>query len=208
MAIPVQTVLEQLAQSVIGGVDNVVYALIVLVIGYIIGKISAAVVVKALQEAKVDKRLKYTHLKFTVSSVTATVVKWVVYLVFLQQAAAILSIAVISSVVDQIIAFIPGIAKAAIILLAADAIGIYLKYDVIGAKQAATKLVGDLVFAIVLYVGIATALPQVGISAELINQMLLLMVGALALGVAIALGLGLRSAVEGVAKDYVKLRKR
>ncbi|MCK4968768.1 MAG: hypothetical protein KAS12_06965 [Candidatus Aenigmarchaeota archaeon] len=205
---PLSSALSNLGTSFINGFPGLVYALLWIVIGYIVGRILASIVRRVLKEAKVDNYLKDSErMSFKLSSILATVVKWVVYLVFLQQAATLLGVAVISSVVNEIIAFVPGVVGAVIVLLASYAIAMYIKQDVIGDKDLYTSMMGKVVFFLVLYVGIATALPLVSIDTMLINTILLVLIGSVGLGIAIAMGWGLKDSVNELAKEQVKKYK-
>ncbi|MCK5474025.1 MAG: hypothetical protein KAI53_01350 [Candidatus Aenigmarchaeota archaeon] len=202
---PLSSALTNLMTSFITGFPGLVYALLWVIVGYAIGKLLASLVNRVLKEANIDSYLKSKeHVNFKLSSILSTVVKWVVYLVFLQQAATLLGVAVISAVVNEIIAFVPGIVGAVIVLLVSYAIAMYVKEDVIGDKELYTSMLGKAVFFLVLYVGIATALPLVSIDAMLINTILLVLVASVGLGLAIALGWGLKDSVDELAKDQVK----
>ena len=205
---PLEKAFANLGSSFINGFPGLVYALLWVVVGYIVGRILASIVKRVLKEAKVDNYLKNNErMSFKLSSILATVVKWVVYLVFLQQAAALLGVAVISAVVNEIIAFVPGIVGAVIVLLASYALAMYIKEDVIGDKELYTSMMGKAVFFLVIYVGIATALPLVAIDTMLINTILLVLMGSIGLGLAIAIGWGLKDSVNELAKEQVKKYK-
>ena len=205
---PLEKAFANLGTSFINGFPGLVYALLWIVIGYIVGRILASIVRRVLKEAKVDNYLKEKeHMSFKVSSLLATVVKWVVYLVVLQQAATLLGVAVISAVVNSIVAFVPDIVAAVIVLLVSYALAMYIKEDVIGDKDLYTSMMGKVIFFLVLYVGTAMALPLVSIDTMLINTLLLVLVGSVGLGLAIAIGWGLKDSVNELAKEQVKKYK-
>lgn len=200
--------LAVLTQSFIEKVPALIYAVIFLALGYVIGKFLGYITHRALTEAKIDKYVSHKSFNIQVSKLSSVVVRWVVYLVFIQQATNILGVTVISGIVDKIIGFIPGVVGAAAVIIAADGIGIYIKDSVIGAADVYTKIAGHLTFFLVMYVGIATALPLIGINPVLINQILLLIVGAISVGMAIALGLGLKDTIHEISKEYVNVKKK
>ncbi|MCK4550967.1 MAG: hypothetical protein KAT91_03360 [Candidatus Aenigmarchaeota archaeon] len=201
---PLSSALTNLTTSFVNGFPGLVYALLWVIVGYVLGKLLASIVKRVLKEAKIDSYLKEReHMSFKLSSILSTVVKWVVYLVFLQQAATLLGVAVISAVVNEIIAFVPGIVGAVIVLLASYAIAMYVKEDVIGDKELYTSMLGKAIFFLVLYVGVATALPLVSIDTMLINTILLVLIASVGLGLAIAIGWGLKDSVDELAKEQV-----
>ena len=157
---------------------------------------------KALEKLKADKLFGDNVLKISMSSIGKTVVSWVIYLIFLQQATVFLNVHVISMIVNDIILFIPNIAGMIGVILLTYLFGMYLKDKIIGSAKMYTKLLGDVIFFLVLYIGISTALPLVGINTDLISQLLLLVVGGLSLGIAVAVGLGMKDTVAKVSAKY------
>ena len=63
---------------------------------------------------------------------------------------------------------------------------------------------GKVIFFLIIYLSIALALPFVGINPTLINNILLVAIGSVGLGIAIALGWGLKDVVREAAQDYAK----
>ena len=190
------------------GIPNLTLAIIALVMGYVIGVAAYAIVRKIMVRAGVDTKLKSKQLDVKISDITAITVKWIIYLVALSQAADFLQVQIIISIINGVIAFIPGVVSAAVLLIAAYILGYFIKSAVIGEKDVYTKLIGDIVFFLVIYVGIATALPALGIDTTLINTILILIIGSICLGIAIALGLGLKDTVADMSKDFAQKYKK
>lgn len=190
------------------GIPNLALAIIALVVGYVIGVAAYVIVRKIMVRAGVDTKLKSKQLDVKISDITAITVKWIIYLVALSQAADFLQVQIIISIINGVIAFIPGVVSAAVLLIAAYILGYFIKSAVIGEKDVYTKLIGDIVFFLVIYVGIATALPALGIDTTLINTILILIIGSICLGIAIALGLGLKDTVADMSKDFAQKYKK
>ena len=192
----------QMGYSFIQTIPNVFYAAVVLLIGLFLGGFMGKVTKKALEKLKADKLFGDNVLKISMSSIGKTVVSWVIYLIFLQQATVFLNVHVISMIVNDIILFIPNIVGMIGVILLTYLFGMYLKDKIIGSAKMYTKLLGDVIFFLVLYIGISTALPLVGINTDLISQLLLLVVGGLSLGIAVAVGLGMKDTVAKVSAKY------
>lgn len=187
---------------------QVIFAFLVLVVGYFVGVISSAIVYRMLRHTGIDSKFKSKNLDIKISSITATAVKWCIYLIAISKAANLLGVQIIIDMIDIVIGFVPGVIIAAVLLIAAYILGYFIKTAVIGEKDVYTKLIGDIIFFLVVYVGIATALPVLGIEAVLINTILILIVGSICLGIAIALGLGLKDTVAEMSKDFAKNYKK
>ncbi|MEA3229534.1 MAG: hypothetical protein U9P44_01340 [archaeon] len=200
----IEVIYSQITNTLISGAPQLALAIVALVVGYIIGVVSYKIVYKALEKSKIDSRLGSKYLDVKLSAITATIVKWIIYLIAISQAAEFLQIRIITNIVNGVLIFIPGVVSATVLMIAAYILGYFIKSEIIGDKDVYTKLIGDVVFFFVVYVGIATALPVLGIEAVLINTILLLIIGSICLGVAIALGLGLKDTVADVSRDFAK----
>jgi len=191
--------------SFLGFVPNLVGALILLIVGYIVGKVAGMIVREILVRVGVDNYLKKEeHLKFKASSVFDVITRWLLYIIFIKAATDLLGISSLSEIMRELIYFIPGLVGAAIIIIVAYGVGLYIKDEILAEKTIYSDLVGKTIFFLILYLGIAVALPLVGINPTIVNNLLLVIVGALGLGVAIAIGLGLKDVVKDMAKDYAK----
>lgn len=205
MVVPLETALMALYQSIVVGFPALVYAIIVLVIGYIIGRVVGVVVEKALVRINLDKYVtEHEHLAVNLSSIFGIIAKWWIYFITIQAFANILEVPAIIGLVQSIINFIPGVIGAILVLIVSYGLAIYAKENILGSRELYSNIVGKILFFLIIYIGIATALPLIGIDPFLVNSILLLLVGAISIGVAIALGFGLKDVVADTAKTYAK----
>ncbi|MCJ7450123.1 MAG: hypothetical protein MUP58_00060 [Candidatus Nanohaloarchaeota archaeon QJJ-9] len=196
-----QPVLEGAQQYI----PNIVYALIVLVIGYIIGRIVFSVAKKFFKHTKVDDYFEEEgHLELKLSDLFPVVFKWAVYLVTLQVSAEFLGVQAVIDILQKIIGWIPGVIGAIAVFLTGYGIAIYTKDRIIGSETLYSDILGKLVFFFVIYISVSTAMPLVGIGSDLLNNILLILVGAVSFAFAIAAGLGLRDVFEEQARKYVE----
>ena len=160
---------------------------------------------KVLTSYNIDERItgdKTPPIKL--SSLIPKIFSWAIYLIFIQAAVEVLEIEALVEVVGAIIAFLPGLIGAIIIIIVGYMLGDYIRKQVKASGEAYSDLVGAGLFFFILYISVALALPLVGIDPTLVNNILLLLVGAVAIGGAIALGLGAKDTVGELIKDYKK----
>ncbi len=184
---------------------NIVAAIIILIVGFIAGKVIGAALEEILTRTKVDEYVKVKKAEFKISHIFTMIVKWVVYLVFVQQAAMALQVTVISSFVGEIVSFIPAALTALVVVAAGYAIGRYAEELISDSDFQYAHLMSRVVFFLVVYISIALALPKVGLDAALVNGILLVIVASIGFGFAIALGLGLKDTISEIA--HAKGRK-
>lgn len=205
MVVPLESALMSLYQSIVAGFPSLVYAFIVLVIGYIIGRLAGAVVERAMVRLRVDQYVtEHEHITLRLSAVFGLIAKWSIYLITLQVFAGILEVPVIISIVGNVVDFIPKAVGAIVALLVSYAIALYAKDEILGSRELYSNIVGKILVFLILYIGISTALQMLEVKTYLIDNILLLIVGAFSVGIAIALGWGLKDVVADTARTYAK----
>lgn len=178
-------------------------AIIILVLGWIISGLLAGVVEKGLQAVGFEKAsqsagiagfVKKSGSDWTASKVVAEIVKWFIRLIAIQAAASILGMAQITEIVNSIVLFLPNL----IVALAIIVLGAFIAKFVAGVVRGAVGEMGfgnpDLIaniarYAIIVFAVVA-AVDQIGIAETVVNTLLIGAVGAVALGFALAFGLG------------------
>ncbi len=207
-------VLYSLWQSFTGNIGGFIGFIIILVIGWIIGRVVGKVLREILVKAEVDEYIKEEgHLNFTASSLFDTIARWVIYIVFISQAVTVLNIEVISNFLfGYVLPGIGGIVGAGVVLLVAYMIGIYFKEGLIQDEEEGTSyadLSGKVVFYLSMFFGAALALDiffrlALNQPAMLLQGLILILAGALGIGLAIAVGLGLKDVIKGMAEEYAE----
>src|SRR5215208_6000338 len=188
-------------------IPQLIGAIIILVIGYIVARILKAVVSRVLQGVGFDgwmerggikQFLDRAQTRETPATVLGTLVFWLVFIIAITMAADALGIRQVSEVLGQLIAYIPSIIAAILILVLAALLANFLASIVRGATGS-DLLANVARYAIIVYAAFA-AITELGIAVQLTAPTFLIILGALALGAAIAFGFG----AQGVARDIVE----
>lgn len=194
-------VLTSLGESTIAFLPHLIGALIILLLGYLVGKVVGMVIEKICKGAMVDKHIKSKGFKLTHLFKLAG--SWIIYLVAIQAAFQYLGIMALAMFVDKIVYFIPMAVGAAIIVIVGYILGNFFEEQIKASEGKYRGLVGRIVNFFVIYVAIAMALPFIGIDAMLVNSILLIIIASVGLGFAIAMGLGLKDIVAKEANKYI-----
>lgn len=204
-----ETLLVGLWSGFINSLPGLIAAIVTLIIGLIIGKVVGRIVKEIFIRLKVDEFvLEGEKLTFRFSDIFSLISRWWIYLVFIKAAAEFIGIAAVIAFVGDIVAFIPGLIKGALIVIVGYVLAEYIKDKIISKKTIYGSIVGKVVFFLLLYISIALALPLLGIDATIVNWILLVLIASVGLGMAIAIGLGLKDVVAQNAKQYMKKSKR
>ena len=186
--------------------------LLILLIGFIIAKVVSAVVTKALEKVGVDRKLQESDASRYVDAVLpgsspargiGRLVFWLIFVFFLVTAIGALQIPAATTFMNQVLAYLPNVIVAILIFVIAAAIS--------GAVAAAvTKFMGDtptgkivagVVPALVMVIAFFMILEQLQIAPEIVRIAFAAVMFALALGLALAFGLGGRDLAARLLDD-------
>src|SRR4051812_10518589 len=178
-------------------IPQLVGAIVILIVGYIVAKILEAVVGRVLKGIGFDRWMERGGIKQffdraetnqTPHSILGKLVFWFVFIIALTMAADALGIPQVSAVLGQLIAYIPNIIAAILILILAALLANFLSGIVRGATGSGL-LASVARYAIIVYAAFA-ALTQLGIAVQLTANTFLILLGAVALAGALAFGIG------------------
>jgi len=199
----IELALAQIWASTLNILPNVIAAIILLLVGWALGKVIGRVAKEVLRRLRLDKYFKFREA-FKVSEIFSIAIAWIIYLVFIKAAVGTLGIAALDEFVGNVLAFIPKILGAMIIILVGYVIAEYVQREVTKTKAEYSRIIGKVIFFFTLVISIAIALPFLQIDTTLINGIILILVGSIGLGIAIAIGLGLKDTVREMSKKYTK----
>jgi hypothetical protein len=201
--------MEQLIQGlettwarIVAFLPNLLGAIAILIVGWIIAIVLAKVTNSLLERVGFDKVVQRGRLqesmgdhgsRFDPSRIVGAIVFWAVLITTILLAANALGLEAVSTLLISLVAFLPLVAVAVIAVVVAVALGEI-------ASDALIALMGDRVegaetiatvtkWAIIAF-GIFIALSQLQIAPAIVNGLFLAVVGSLALAFAISFGLG------------------
>ncbi|QNE20698.1 hypothetical protein F1D05_25775 [Kribbella qitaiheensis] len=188
---------EDAFSKLLGFIPNLLGGLVILVIGYIVAKMLGKLVGKLLgrvgfdqwmERAGVSGVLQRSGTGLTASAMLGQVVFWFVFLISFTMFASALGVPEISNFMSDMLAYIPRIFAAIVIVCLAALFANFLAAIIRGATGNETLAkVGK--YAILVYAAFA-ALTQLGIAVQLTGNTLLIVLGGAALAVGLAFGLG------------------
>ena len=199
--------LQDAISLVLSYIPQIIGAIIILIVGYIIGKALQALITRILEGVGFEDWMERGGVKQffdragtrqTPSSVLGMVVFWFIFIIAITMAANALGIQQISSFLNQLIAYIPSIFVALLILFLATLLANFVSGIVRGATNSEV-LASIAQYAIIIY-AVFAALTQLGIAVQLTANTFLILLGAVGLALAIAFGIGGRE----VARDIVE----
>lgn len=176
---------------IFGFIPNIFVALVIIVIGCIIGKFVGQIVTRLIAsaglDAKLSKLLEGDKQNFTLSKFVGVVVHVVVVIFFVVEGINVLQLEVLTNIGAVIIGYMPAVLSAVVILA--------ICFFASSMAEKALRKNGFATYAVIakvaiLVVGSFMVLSQLGIASEIVNSAFKLILAALAVAFAIAFGIG------------------
>lgn len=174
-------------------------AIILLVVGYIVAKVLMSLTRKALVAMRFDNALQsspaggvITRLMDSPSRFVGRIVYWLVFLGFLSLAISALNLPALNDLVGAIYSYMPHVLAAVVIFLVASTVSglaVALVQRVMGGTTLG-KLVSTVVPSLIMSIAVFMILNELMIAREIVNITYTALIGSVALGLALAFGLG------------------
>lgn len=200
---------------------QVIGAIIVGVLGIVLGNWVKAVTIKSLQMLRFESLIKNSKFKAflvkaevtdKVEEVIGSILKWLIVLTFFIAATNIVGLSAVSMVLSGVLGYIPNVISAAIVL----ALGVLIAGIVEGVVKGAlasldlktSRLMGKVASYTVVTISTLAAFSELKIASGFINILFIGFVSMLALGIGLAIGLGAKDVVGQALSDWYKELKR
>ncbi len=211
------TSFQGLWAGVIGFVPNLVVAIIILIIGWLVGALLGRAIWQVFRSLKVDEALRRAGfesflrrggINLDSGAFIGGLVKWFVIVVFLVAAFNVLGLAQVNLFLEQVVlAYLPRVIVAALVLLVGGVIGDVIERVVVTAARTAeihsAHFAGAIAKWAVWVFAILVALSQLGIAAAFSQTLFTGVVIAISLAIGLSFGLG---GQEAAARFIERLR--
>jgi hypothetical protein len=215
-AVEISDSLQQGLDSMFGFIPNLIGFLLILIVGYFVARIVKTVVSKLLDKVGLDDHLHSGQTGQYVEKVSpgaspsrliGSVVFWFIFLFVLSAAIGALQIPAVTAFMNQVLAYLPNVIVAVLIFVIAGVVAAAVA-GLVAKTMGDTptgKVVASVVPALVMGIAIFMILNQLKIAPEIVQITYTALIGALALGLALAFGLGGREvAAEMLRGAYEK----
>ncbi|HEV2797273.1 MAG TPA: hypothetical protein VGV65_06595 [Nocardioides sp.] len=193
---------------------NLVGFLLILLVGYIVARVVAGIVGKVLDKVHIDRRLHESSANRYVDAVLpgaspakgiARVVFWLIFIFFITAAIGALGIPAATGFMNQVMEYLPNVIVAILIFIVAALLsgaiaGAVVKFM---GDTPTGKIVGTVAPAVIMTIAFFMILEQLQIAPEIVRIAFTAIMFALALGLALAFGLGGRE----LAADMLRQAK-
>lgn len=206
---------QQAFSQIIALAPRVLAMAVVLVAGYLVARLVGRLAVAlsdriglqtAAERGGLVESMKHVGITRSVSNILGQIVFWFLMCVFLMAAFNILELKALSDAMQGVVAYIPKLLVATVVVVIGLLIANFLRgviatsADRVGISYA-ERLATGCYYVLALMTFIA-AFDQLTIKFALLEQMILIGFGSLAVGLGLAIGLGGREVVGGIMAGY------
>ncbi len=198
-------------EMIMAFVPKFLASIVILLIGWIVAKIIQKLANKFLDllginklstKAGIENFLVSAGFPGNLSWVFSRILFWTILLIFVLPVSDIMGFTFFANMVNDALAYIPNIFLAMLVLLvgswAAKILSGMIRGSSIRLGMEYSEALGTIVNIGILIITFVIALTQLKIDATILGNILLLVIGAFAIGLAIALGLGARDLVKNI----------
>ncbi|MBU6500868.1 MAG: hypothetical protein KGJ89_01980 [Patescibacteria group bacterium] len=184
-------------------IPSLIGAIVVFIVGLVVASGLGTLVEKIFDAVRLDSFLvklglapyfERAGMRLRGSYFLGRLVYWFIVVAFLLAASDILGLYALSGFLRDVLAYIPNVIAAVLIMLAAVVVGSFLKKlvtaSVMSAKLHAAHFLGTITWWAVVIFGLLTALVQLNIATSIINTIITGVIAMLALAGGLAFGLG------------------
>ena len=203
------------ADSAVALLPGLIAAVLVVVIGWLVAFLVGWIFSALMKAIRFESFLKSHKVEdalgtVRISDVLTKIVKYYVFLIFLQAAVSFLALGTITAYLTTVLIYAPALIAAAMVLLLAVLLGEYLKEAIfdLDKKSANVKLAGRGAKLAIIYVGATMALATAGFDTVLITGIFMTVVQAAAFGLALALGIAFGLGGQNDARDVIQGARR
>lgn len=202
---PLTTLWESFVNVLPGVSACIVIFVLGLLVAWIVGKVTKGILIgtgldRWASKTKISRSLGGVSL----SVILSTILKWWVFIAFFAAAVEVLNLGVLSDMLVKLASWMPGAIVATLVVI----------FGWVGADWVASKvrkkevkgsyLFGDIIKIVIVVFIVLIALRQIGIRISLAETTVIIILGGIMLGVAIAIGIGFGKALQKQADKIVK----
>jgi hypothetical protein len=219
-SLSISSSLQEGFNSFFGFIPNLIGFLLILLVGWLIAKVVRTLVTKGLEKLGLDKALNESAAgeyveKFSPgaspSRLIGAVAFWFIFLFVLTAAFSALKIPAVTAFMTEVLNYLPNVIAAVIIFVIAAAVagaigGVVAK--LLGDTPTG-KVVASVVPALIMVIAVFMILNQLRIAPAIVSITYTALIGSVALGAALAFGLGGRDVAGRMLQDaYDKGREQ
>ncbi len=207
--------LVTLGQTMMAALPNIIGALFLIILGWIIAKILSFAVRKTLKTIGFDKlsqkptiaeALDKAKIKVAPSKIVGKFIYWVIILLFFVTASDTLGWTIVSATIADLIGYLPRLFSAIVLFVIGFYIATFVKKGLKGILEslsvASSHLISGFAFYVILVIISLTALDQAGVDTTILTSNVTIIIGGIVLAFAVSFGIGSRDILSNILSSF------
>lgn len=208
-----------LGESVMSSLPNIIGAIFMIILGWIIAKIVSFIIRKSLtvigfnklaEKVNMDEVLKKANIKTSPARIVAKFVYWVIMLLFLVTASDTLGWAVVSASIGDLISYLPRLLSAIVVFVLGFYIATFVKKGLKGVLEslaiASGNIISGFAFYVILVIITLTALDQAGIDITILTSNVTIIIAGIVIAFAVSFGVGSKDILSNILSSFYSRR--
>ncbi len=208
-------VLQNVANGFFQFLGNLLYAIIVVLIGWVVGSILSSLLDKVLDKIKFEKFLKDHKVEDAlgttkIDKLFVQFVKYYIIVLFLADAMKIIQLGTLGNLMASLVNFAPVAIGGALVVVMAAVFGEFAKEKIleVSSKSSLAKISAKVTKFLIIYVGAVIALGTMGFDVAILDHAFTTLIQGVAYGIALAFGIAFGLGGQDDAKDFVKKTRK
>lgn len=206
---------QQFLNEIARAVPQIIGALLILLIGWLIAKLVKRIFIKLLKLVKlnylteksgIEKFLKEGGVKITAVDLIGSLFYWIIMLIVIMASLNTLQLTSAKELFGEIILYIPNIIVSIIVLLlgvyAAKFVSQAISVSLKNMNENSSQLIGNISYYSIIVLTIFIVLSQLNIAKNIVTIAFLLIFGAFCLAFGLAFGLGGKDYAADLLKKF------
>lgn len=196
--------------NVLNFFPDFISVVLILAVGYIFGVLLGHVLMLILDKIGLDKKVEKSELskaigKTHLSSVFCEILKWYVFIVFMGAAVERFDLGILSDTLNNLVIWLPNLIFAVVIVMFGMIFAHYVEIKINEtSKVKGMYAISRILKWIIIFMIVLVALKQIGLDVAIVENAFLLVLGALSVGIALALGISLGFGLRKDGERWVK----
>ena len=215
------TATQDILVGILNFIPVLLSAILVFVLGVLIARWVKVGVVKLLNLSRlatvistpaVKKFLKNASITQKIDDVLGEIVRYIILLIFFVTSVNLLGLTTVTQVLNGVLAYLPQIFAAILILISGILLAGFLEKVVKGSLGSvdlrSSRLMGKFTSYLIMVITILAAISQLGIAQPFVGTLFIGFVTTLSLALGLGFGLGSKDLIKQVLEDWHKTFKK
>lgn len=207
--------LAALGESFMSALPNILGALFLIILGWIIAKFFSFVVRRGLRvlgfdklskKLRLDEMIGKAKIEITPSQIVGKFTYWVIILLFFITASDTLGWSVVSTSISDLLAYLPRLFSAIVIFVIGFYIATFVRTGLRGILDTlavtSARLISSFSFYTIVVIVSLAAINQAGINTEILTSNVTIIIGGIVLAFAVSFGIGSRDILTNILSSF------